>query len=297
MVFSKGRSRCRDGWAVSYNLRVRASIIVPTSRSGLLFEKAIRSAALQTMRACDYEVVVVDAATSGLSERIVRSTWNKMSCSAELRYFRTARRVGLSAAVNHGLHRSRGEYYTILPDDDEMLPEKLKVMCNFLDKRPKQHVAYCLPKYIDANSLEIQTPKKYLHFQRRHPRLSWRHIRMGHGLNVMGTATLYRKDRVREAGLWDTKLPTAEEFEYHLRLLHHGFDFLAVPKVLMCYRLHDGNKSRVFRANRRANWMPYIYKKFFSKKEVERRCVASSSCAPTVIVGPQERVTPLFPNR
>lgn len=217
------------------------------------------------MTVTDFEVIVINDGGAGLDARRARAMWKEVGGNAAFQYHRISNK-GLSAAVNRGLQSARGEYYTVLPDDDEMEPKKLSVMCNFLDQRAAVNVAYCLPQYIDHQSEPIKSPSKFLSFQKKHPVLRWDHIKRGHGLVVHATATMYRREAVADVGGWDEKLPTAEEFEYHLRLLHGGHDFHAVPSVLTRYRLHQSNKSTDWRKKRKP-YMPYIYGKFFPDKK------------------------------
>lgn len=245
-------------------MSLTASVIVPTYKRASLLKEALASAAAQTMDPSEYEVIVVNDGGTG-SARSVRSQWHGR-CA--FHYTRIAH-AGLSAAVNRGLEMARGRFVTILPDDDMMLPNKLSDLCGYLD-RHEADVVYSLAQYVGPGGEQLRPPPEVCEYLRAHPRLTWDHIIAGHGLRVHAIATAYRLDACREVGGWDVKLPTMEEFEFHLRLLHAGYTFHALEKETVAYRVHPGNKSAEYRKNR-AKWRPYVYGKFFKGPELDSR--------------------------
>lgn len=243
---------------------MRVSVIVPTYQRRKYLPQALSSCAHQTMKGAQFEVILVNDGGAGLDAERARAMFRATKCAASFHYLRIAH-AGLSAAINAGVARARGQYYTVLPDDDMMLPTQLLTMADFLDESPKADVAYALPRYIDGNGKEIPAPSPWplRQFLRKHRTLAWKHIERGDGLRIHGVGLLYRREAIAPSGGWDEKLPTAEEFEFHLRLLHAGHTFHGIDQVLTCYRRHDANKSTEFRKTKRAEWMPYIYGKFF----------------------------------
>lgn len=243
---------------------MKASIIVPTRRRLPLLAHALASAAAQDYPPDMFEVVVVVDGDPGTTKAKVDAMW---SSKAPLRYARTPHR-GLSAAINRGIELSTGDCFTVLPDDDGLLPNKLSICCSYLEDHPEAEVVYSLPRYIDANGSEIATPPQLRRFLRSHKHLTWRHIQQGHGLWVHGTGTVYRRRVVERVGGWDTKLDTAEEFEWHLRLLHAGITFHGIDAVTTLYRKHGGGKSNEY-SRRRAKYRRYIYSKFEVKPKAK----------------------------
>lgn len=237
--------------------KLKCSIIIPTFERHSLLLKAMASCAKQNYPHDQFEVIVVNDGGRGTNRKNVRARWKS---PAPLKYSRIEHR-GLSAAINHGIRKANGEYFTIVPDDDAILPNKLRIMCDFLDARPQVDVAYSLPKYIDQKGNAVPTPEKLRTFLKAHPVLTWKHIQDGHGLWVHGTGTMYRKSVTDNVGFWDEKLPTSEEYEWHLRLLHGGHDFHAIDAITTLYRVHGGSKSNEYR-QRRKEFRSYIASKF-----------------------------------
>jgi alpha-1,6-rhamnosyltransferase len=225
---------------------VKITIIVPTYRRHRFLRRALASAAAQDYPIDAYEVVVVNDGGSGTNRKNLRKMW-KGAC--ELRYARI-RHAGQSAANNRGLELARGEYVTFLHDDDFIYPNKMRVLAGFLDENTEANVVYSLPQYVNQSGRRIDTPSQLRRFIKRYPRLTWAQVKAGSKMWIHGTSTMYRTSILRDAGGWDVNLPTAEEWELHLRLLKLGHDFFGIPTVTTAYRIHPGNKSAGYRKNR-----------------------------------------------
>lgn len=232
---------------------MKASIIIPTYRRPRFLRRALDSAATQDYSSSDYEVIVVNDGGPGTNRAMVRSIWKGDSA---LRYARIEH-AGQSAANNRGLQLARGEYVTFLHDDDFYYPNRIASLSAFLDSTPEADIAYSLPQYVDPAGRPIKTPSSIAAFAKRFPRFRWEDIEKGHKMWIHGPSCMYRADVLRKAGGWDENLPTAEEWELHLRLLKLGHDFFAVREVTSAYRVHPGNKSLEYRKNR-AKQRPYI---------------------------------------
>lgn len=226
---------------------MKASIIIPTYERPSFLRQALESASAVRSPTGGYQVIVINDGGAGVNRNLVRKWWT--GPQERLAYARIAH-AGLGAAVNRGLALAVGRYCTILPDDDTILPNKLEVMCSFLDAHRDAPVAYSLPAYFDANGSPLQAPPILRRFLLSHPVVTWEHVQRGEGPMIHGTSFMYRRDVCLEAGGWDTNLATGEEWEFHLRLLKLGYSFHAVDAVTTGYRVHDGCKSNRFRKDR-----------------------------------------------
>lgn len=94
------------------------SIIIPVYNGSNYLEESINSALAQTYR--NIEVIVVnDGSTDGgATERIA------LSYGDRIRYF-YKENGGVSTALNLGLEKMKGEWFSWLSHDDLYLPEKL----------------------------------------------------------------------------------------------------------------------------------------------------------------------------
>ena len=97
----------------------KVSVIIATyNRAGLL-PRAVNSVLNQTLK--EYEIIIVDDASSDDTQQIIagfedpriRSARHEVNC-------------GQSVATNAGIERARGEYVTLLDDDDEWPADRLR---------------------------------------------------------------------------------------------------------------------------------------------------------------------------
>lgn len=94
------------------------SVITTTYKRPALLRRAICSVQQQTFR--NYEHIIIDDGNDETTQKVVEDAGDE-----RIRYFAHTRQMGGAAALNTGIRHSRGDYITILDDDDELLPEFL----------------------------------------------------------------------------------------------------------------------------------------------------------------------------
>lgn len=102
------------------------SIIVRTKDRPKLLERALRSINAQTYR--PIEVVLVNDGGCDLNEDIIKEILKDIS----LNYIKLQENKGRAYAGNVGIENAKGEYIGFLDDDDELYPEHLKTLTDFL---------------------------------------------------------------------------------------------------------------------------------------------------------------------
>jgi glycosyltransferase involved in cell wall biosynthesis len=103
------------------------TIVIPVYNGADYLEDAINSALNQTYK--NIEIIVVnDGSTDyGKTEAIANAY------SDRVRYF-TKRNGGVSSALNFGIDKMTGEYFSWLSHDDLYFPEKIEKQVNFIEK-------------------------------------------------------------------------------------------------------------------------------------------------------------------
>jgi glycosyltransferase involved in cell wall biosynthesis len=96
------------------------STIIPTRNRPELLERAVRSVLAQTYT--DFEVLIV---IDGPDEKTRPEALRAMDPRIEV--IALPANVGLAEARNEGIRRARGRWIALLDDDDEWLPEKLRL--------------------------------------------------------------------------------------------------------------------------------------------------------------------------
>ena len=109
----------------------KVSIIIPVYNGEMYIKEAIDSALAQTYK--NIEVIVVNDGSSDKTDEICKSYGSK------IRYFKKEN-GGVSTALNLGIKKMNGEYFSWLSHDDLYLPNKIKEQINYLNKIEKYDV-------------------------------------------------------------------------------------------------------------------------------------------------------------
>lgn len=104
----------------------KITVAIPTFNRCDLIKDAINSVLKQSYS--DFELIVVDNASTDKTKEVV----GKFKDS-RIKYFRNKKNIGMMDNWNKCIELSKGEYLTILGDDDKLLP-------NFLEKSLKVHL-------------------------------------------------------------------------------------------------------------------------------------------------------------
>lgn len=133
------------------------SIVIPTFNAAQTIRETLASVRSQTFP--DYEVIVVDDASTDDTVNLVRSEFTlarrssereggKQSLPAVARGAKAGVIVlpenqGASAARNRGIREARGKYVAFLDADDVWLPEKLSRQFDVLEQHPEFGAVHC----------------------------------------------------------------------------------------------------------------------------------------------------------
>lgn len=219
---------------------MKVSVLLPTHERPRLLAEALDSLRQQTMPQADFEVIVANDDTARLPDGLMDGLYGRILQGPF---------GGQSAANNAALAVATGDYVTVAHDDDLVLPQKLAALSAALDAAGPDIVAvFGWPIYTDDEGMQIGCPPTVSGFMARHPVVTYADVER-EGLQVHGTALLYRRSALESIGGWDDSLPTAEEFDLHLRLLKFAGDFRAVDVPVVTYRA--GGKHTAYRRGKR----------------------------------------------
>jgi glycosyltransferase involved in cell wall biosynthesis len=203
-----------------------ASVVITCYNQAHFLATAIQSALEQTLQAA--EVIVVDDGSTDQTASVARAF-------PQVRYLRQENR-GLAAARNAGLARALGQYVCFLDADDLLLPRAIESGCAVFEEHPQCAFVYGDSRDIDSGGRVTSDP--------RGPRVASEHYRRLLEGNFIGmhATVLYRRDILRSAGGFDTRLDRCEDYELYLRLVR-DFPVQEHSEIIACYRQHDLNMS------------------------------------------------------
>lgn len=212
---------------MSFNPKV--SIIIPVFNGSNFLRQAIDSALDQSYENCEIIVVNDGSIDDGATEKIALSYEDK------IRYFHKEN-GGVSSALNLGIEKMAGEYFSWLSHDDLYLPHKIQTQMDYLRNNAKNVILYSDFDVIDSESGYLKTKREaYIP-----PDKFKLHLMISHPIN--GCTALIPKCFLLEVGFFDESLKTVQDYDLWYRL-SGKFDFVHQPEVLVKFRHHDAQGS------------------------------------------------------
>jgi glycosyltransferase involved in cell wall biosynthesis len=202
------------------------SIIIPCYNCRKFLREAIESALAQSYS--NVEVVVVDDGSTDETPAILQSYPAK---------FVQQTHQGVSAARNHGIRASSGEYLVFMDCDDLLLPDAVATGLATLEKNPNCGMVVGAHNLIKQSGEWIAT--RYKPDQ----------LRDGYELLLRSNfiectaSVIFRRSCFNDKTSFRPRLGGAEDYDVYLRLAR------AVPmcchnQIVAAYRVHSSNASR-----------------------------------------------------
>lgn len=207
------------------------SVIIPTFNRAISIRRSIDSVLSQSFS--DFELIVVDDCSEDDTEQVVRSY-----SDPRIKYLKSERNQGASAARNIGIEISQGHYVAFQDSDDVWFPDKLKrcmesfsensdevgvVFSSYLKRQ--DGLLYLVPEVAPCNVIRSGDPRIV-------------------GGNFIGTPTaVVRRDLLTRVGGFDISMPRYQDWELFIRLSKTcDFFFIDEPLVLAFFS-KDGISS------------------------------------------------------
>jgi glycosyltransferase involved in cell wall biosynthesis len=115
---------------------MKISVLLPVYNAGLPLRSAIESILCQEYN--EFEFLIIDDTSTDGSVEIIREYERQDS---RIRAIFHSSNQGLATTLNEGLHIAGGSLVARMDQDDESLPNRLKVQCQFMTDHPEAVVA------------------------------------------------------------------------------------------------------------------------------------------------------------
>ena len=226
-----GRERSPEQLNAAHRENTRVSVVVPSYNHGPFVELTLRSIFRQTFAPA--ELLVIDDGSTDSSPKIIEAVLHDCPFPCEL----VARKNrGLSATLNEGFARTRGEYFAYLGSDDLWLPDFLKARVSLLESRVHAVLAYGHTYFIDEQNAIVDCTADWARYEDGNVREM-----LLQTTAPMSPTVLYRREALeRQAWNEESKL---EDYDLYLRMSAEG-PFAFDPQVLSAWRRHSSNVSR-----------------------------------------------------
>ncbi len=207
--------------------RPRVSVVMPAYNAGEVIQASIDSVLAQTLR--DFELLVVDDASTDHTAQVVSRVQDP-----RVVLIRLPHNLGAIGARNAGIEAARGAYIALLDADDLAQPERLQVQMDLLESSGAD---LCASNYVRWNPVTGKV-------RPGHQRV--RDIDLRALLTVycpIGNSTVMGRAEVFKRNPYDPAYKHAEDYELWTRMAAQGCRFIASPRLLVTYRLHEGQSS------------------------------------------------------
>lgn len=195
---------------------MQISVIITCHNYARYLSRAIRSAVNQSIGRNEYEIIVVDDASSDETQKIMRSF------SGYIKPITFTENLGLAAARNEGIKIALGRYVVNLDADDYMDENLLLFESMFLNFNADWDAVSCDYYLIDEDEKHIG--------------------RVSGSEKPIACGVMFRTDRLFEIGLYDENFKMREEEDLRLRFeKDHLIRNLEIP--LYRYRKHESNMT------------------------------------------------------
>lgn len=193
------------------------SLIITAHNYAQYVERAIRSALDQSLGNSEYEILVINDASTDHTAEVLENY------QEEVRVFNLEQNLGLAGARNFGIQKAKGQFIIFLDADDYIHRDLLKVQKLFLEENTK----------LDAVSTD------YYLVNERGERIE--HVCAEE--KPIACGIMFRKDFLYNIGLYDEKFRAREEEDLRIRWTEqYNIYNLIVP--LYRYRMHDANLTK-----------------------------------------------------
>lgn len=211
----------------------KVSIIIPVYNGSKYLREAVDSALGQTYP--NVEIIIVNDGSNdeGATERIALSYGNT------IRYF-FKENGGVSTALNLGIAKMTGEYFSWLSHDDAYYPQKIEVQIKYLlDNRLMDTILYSGYELIDESSrtiAQIKPDSLYTEEKLNIPLLP-----IVKGL-INGCSLLIHKSHFNKAGLFDENLKIAQDYALWFTMFR-GARIHFLPGIYVRTRIHHEQQT------------------------------------------------------
>ena len=210
----------------------KVSIIIPVFNGANYMKDAIDSALAQTYENTEVIVINDGSTDNGKTDKIAKSYGDR------IRYY-NKKNGGVSSAINYGIEKMTGDFFSWLSHDDVYYPEKVADEIKYLEEHNlinKKVIAYSNYMLIDKRGRIITE------FIINHKLVEEKPIyALMRGI-LNGNSILIPKSAWDKYGPLDTKLYCTQDYDKWFEM-SQTYRFVHIPKTLVKSRYHAGQAT------------------------------------------------------
>jgi len=198
--------------------------------------QTIESALSQTYK--NYEILIIDDASSDNTINLIKKFKNK-----KIRLYRNKKNIGLGKSRVFAESKIRGEYVSILDQDDIWHKNKIKSQLKIFLKDKRVGLVATGYKLIDKTNKVICLENKYYNKKNFINYLSFKNI-------FAHSTIMYRTKYAKSVGWYSNKLIYAQDYDLTLKILQK-YEFKFLKNFLAKIRVNPKSmtRSKIFQIN------------------------------------------------
>lgn len=207
------------------------SIVIPVYNGEEYIEEAIESALNQTYK--NIEIIVVNDGSIDNTKNIVKTYEDKI-------FYYEKENGGVATALNLGISKMKGDYFSWLSHDDLYHPDKIKKQIELLEKsKDKNIIIGCNVNIVNANR-ELMKENKIPEIAKNNISA---YLAFDQKIGLNGCSLLIPKKVFNDYGNFDENLKVTQDYDLWYRFSKHvKFNF--VDDNLVFSRQHENQGSK-----------------------------------------------------
>jgi glycosyltransferase involved in cell wall biosynthesis len=239
----------------------KISVCIPVYNGAEFLNIAIDSVLSQSLN--DFEVILVDNQSTDNTVAIIKA-YN----DPRIKLFINDSNIGMIPNWNKALSYASGEYIKILPADDLMYPDCLKLQSSVLDQDVDKKVSLvCSSRHIINDAGKVLFTRK---FSNRKQELNNyeafnKVIRAGGNIVGEGGAVMFRREILEKTGPFNSDIFYLLDLDQWFKIMLQG-NLFALPDVVSAFRVSSSSASVQIADKQKVDYFNFI-KKIYNSKE------------------------------
>lgn len=207
------------------------SVVMPCYNTEKYLIHATNSILEQTFK--NWELIMIDDCSSDTTWEIM----NKLASSnSRIRIFKNSTNMKICKTLNYGIEQAKGKYIVRMDSDDWSFPNRLEKQVSFMENNPQVGVSGGMIQICDSD-LNFKKNRSYNKADTEIRKKLFRYSPFAH------PATIWRKDIMRQAGLYNPSLIVAQDYDLYFRMGALS-EFANLDDTLLKLRIHTKSSSQ-----------------------------------------------------
>jgi glycosyltransferase involved in cell wall biosynthesis len=208
--------------------------VIPTYKRPVLLKRAIQSVLNQTYT--NVKVCVYDNASGDETREVVEEI---IKTDSRVKYHCHEQNLGFAKNFQYGMQNIKGVFFSLLSDDDVLLPDFYNIAYNGFLKYPSAGFVITKTLFIRDNAISASTPAPF-------PPGFYQGLEAFDAMikysPPIWTGILFRKEVIDKIGVCDPEIGILLDWEYELRAASK-FDYLFLDEIGAILLLHESSFS------------------------------------------------------